>query len=276
MADDRHPRTRAYVQNMVAIRRAVSGEFESAETLFASTRHILAQHPDRRLASFYAHTHTSNAFDMGDAAHVYAMIERNSKRLDELHPGQPDATQWLIRGEMAMLENRFDDAAADFARVVQTDEDSAIAQDGTIYAEILRSVALLRAGKTDAAQQSWQRAAAWISAADAAPAHTPALLAAAHGVLLNHTGEPDAARAAFAQADEELAHSRQRPLSAHWQLRENRDEVRFHLWQAQSLRDAGKIEAARQHARQCLPASRTRLGQRHFFVRALQAIAETP
>lgn len=273
--DDRYPRMRAYVQNMAALRRALFGEFASAEALFASTRDILERYPDRRLSNYYVHTHASNAFDLGDTANAYAMIERGFEQAEKLTPGKIDGTVFLMRGELAMIENRFDAAAEDYARVVQMHPNQ-LPDINTIYPQILRVVALCFAGHRDAAWEHWHQANVWI--ADAAPSigHTPALLAAAQGVLLMDEGEADVAGIAFAQADVELSQARTRQISVHWQLRENRDEVRIRFWHAQALRNAGNADQAREQARQSLPASLDRLGGQHFFVRALQQLADDP
>lgn len=261
--DDSYPRERAYVQNMAALRRALFGEFESAETLFADTRAILDRHPDRRLQGYYARTHASNAFDLGDLVHAHAMVERGFAQAVPLH---------LMRGELAMLEGRFDAAAGDFAQAVQS-ADGSIRDIDVIYPQILRAVALHRAGHRDEARENWHLAATWLSDNTGTIGHTPALLAGAKAVLF---AEADALDAAFAQAQARLAQARTLPISVHWQLCENRDEVRLRLWHAQALLAAGRPEQARERALRALPASRTRLGARHFFVSALQDIATSP
>ncbi len=272
-ADDSYPRRRAYVQNMAALRRALFGEFESAETLFASTRAILDRHPDRRLLSYYAHTHASNAFDLGDPAHARAMIERGFARAAALNPEAIDSTLYVLRGELAMLEGRPDAAAEDFARAARMHAGGDAPGIDAIYPETLRAVALHRAGRREEARESWRRADAWLSGSTQPTGHMPAMVAAAKAMLFADAGDPDAA---FARADAALAHARTLPISVHWQLRENRDEVRLRLWRAQALHAAGRTEQAREHARQALPAGRERLGERHFFVLALEDIANAP
>ncbi len=272
--DDRYPRMRAYVQNMAALRRALFGDFEAAETLYASTRDILQRYPDRRLAGYYAHTHASHAFDLGDAAHAHAMIEGGLEYSEALNPGRLDSGLYLMRGELAMVQDRFDAAAEAYSQAVQSHAGNARPGLDAIYPQTLRAVALCRAGRGDEAWASWHQAHDWLTHAPSSTGHAAALLAAAQAVLLADGSEPDAAAIAFAQADTELASARTRPISVHWQLRENRDEVRFALWQAQSLHAAGRIQQAREHARQALPASRARLGDRHFFVQALREMAD--
>ena len=269
--DDRYPRERAYVQNMAALRRALFGEFESAETLFASTRTILDRHPDRRLQGYYAQTHAANAFDLGDAAHVHAMLERGAARAAALELRSADDDLSLLRGDLAMVEGRFDDAAEDFAHAAQNGDDRPGID--AIYPQILRAVALHRAGRADEARENWQLAAAWLSGRADDIGHTPAMLSGAQAML---SADADALDAAFAQADAQLAQARTQPISVHWQLRENRDEVRLRLWHAQALLDAGRAQQARELALRSLPASRERLGERHFFVVALQEIAQPP
>lgn len=271
--DDSYPRERAYVQNMAALRRALFGEFESAETLFASTRALLDRQPDRRLQSYYAQTHASNAFDLGDRAHAQAMIERGFARAAALDPEHVSDVLYLLRGELALLEGRFDAAAEDFAQTARMTVNGATPGIDAIYAQILRAVALHRAGRHDEARESWRQADAWLAGNPLTIGHTPALLTAAKALL---SADADTLDAAFAQADAQLAHARTLPMSVHWQLRENRDEVRLKLWHAQALLAAGRPQQARDYARQALPASRERLGERHFFVVALQDIAESP
>lgn len=268
--DDGFPRERAYILNMAALRRALFGEFESAETLFAGVRDILDRHPDRRLQTYYAQTHAANAFELGDLAHARAMVERGFARAELLNVETPSAVLYLLRGELAMLENRFDAAAADFAQTVRMNTGDDTPGIDAIYAQILRAVALHRAGRRDEARENWQLAAAWLSGNPRTVGHAPAMLTGAKALLF---AEPDALDTAFAQADEQLAHACTLPISVHWQLRENHDEVRLKLWHAQALLDAGRVAQARELALRALPASRERLGERHFFVRALQDIA---
>ena len=272
--DDRYPRERAYVQNMAALRRALFGEFESAETLFASTRAILDRHPDRRLQGYYAQTHAANAFDLGDAAHVHAMLERGAARAAALDLHSADDDLSLLRGELAMVEGHCAAAAGDYARAVQANtEGSAAPGIDAVYAQILRAVALHCAGDAQAARDDWRQADVWLSGASQPMGHAPAMLTGAKALLFD---APDELGASFAQADAQLAQARSRPISVHWQLRENRDEVRLKLWHAQALLAAGRTDQARDCALKALPGARARLGERHFFVVALQGIAEAP
>ena len=272
--DDAFPRERAYVQNMAALRRALFGEFESAETLFASTRDLLDRYPNRRLLGYYAATHASNAFDLGDLAHAHAMIERGFDRAAALDPQNISDTLYLLRGELAMVEGHCAAAAGDYARAVQANTEGGAAPGiDAVYAQILRGVALHCAGDAQAARDDWQQANAWLSGASEPMGHAPAMLTGAQAML---SADADALDAAFAQADAQLAQARSRPISVHWQLRENRDEARLKLWHAQALLAAGRTDQARDCALKALPGARARLGERHFFVVALQGIAEEP
>src|SRR5690606_24382901 len=152
-----------------------------------------------------------------------------------------DSTLLVLRGEMAMVEGHFDAAIEAFSQAVQMHADSATPGLDAIYPQILHALALSRTGRHDEAWESWHRANAWLSTATAPTGRASAALAPARAAPLADAGDPAATPIAFAQADADLARTRTQPISVHWQLRENRDEVRFRLWQAQALHSAGQI-----------------------------------
>lgn len=272
--DDAFPRERAYVQNMAALRRALFGEFTAAEALFASTRNLLDRYPDRRLLGYYAATHASNAFDLGDLAHAQAIIERGFARTAALNPQAGAGTLYLQRGELAMIEGHCGAAAEDYARAVQENTEAGTAPGiDAVYAQILRAVSLHCAGDAQAAGDEWRQAEAWLSGASQPMGHAAAMLTGARTLLF---AAPAAIGAGFAQAEAELAHARTLPISVHWQLRENRDEARLKLWHARALLAAGRAPQARELALEALPDARAKLGERHFFVLALEGIAQAP
>lgn len=258
---------------MAGLRRALFGEFESAQVLFddgaAQWKRLSLSYP----ANFQTITYAVNAFDMGDLDRSETMIEQGLVRSRVAYPTSVESTDWhWLPGEIALHRGDYPKAAARFAQGARLarQAERALAPIG-VYLLALQSVALTRDGKLADAQRVLeiaQREAAALPHADFATSMT----LAARAILLSHQKRHREALQTFDQALAEIEAGRKQPAVLEDQLRENRDALRYRVWKAQAQIDAGDLAGATATTRAARELGLATLGANHPFMQELSFV----
>lgn len=267
---------RRFALTKAAMRRALFGDFESAEAAYAEGDAM-----GKRMISFAPHRFEEamravNMFDLGDLEHARALIGpiRRANRT----PGRSDtweawSTDWLI-GEIALVGSRHSEAAIAFGEAATAARrQGASFEDFALYNESLEAVALALEGQIENSRVALKRADARVTTASS---YATAMRAAAHGVWFDRSGQLLAAVSAFNVAIGETNKARLAPIGLREQLMEHRDAVRIRIWQAQALQRSGDSAHTRAVVTEARGIGMKLLRSAHPFMRALDDLAQQP
>ena len=258
---------------MAGLRRALFGEFTSAQIVFddgaAQWKRMGLSFP----ANFESATYAVNEFDMGNLDQSAATIRDGAIQSRIAYPTSFESPDWhWLPGEIALHRGNWSEAADQFA------EGTLLAQWGGarylpmgVYMLALQSVALTRDGKLADSQRALditQREVAALPHADFATSMT----LAAKAMLLSHQKHHREALQTFDQTLAELEAGRKLPAVLEDQLRENRDALRFRVWKAQAQLDAGDLPGAAATASAAHQLGLATLGANHPFMHELSAV----
>ncbi|MEO7198888.1 MAG: serine/threonine-protein kinase [Dokdonella sp.] len=264
---------RVHATTMAGLRRALFGEFESAQSVFddgaAQWKRLSMSFP----ANFESLSYAVNAFDMGDLDRAETTIKHAVAQSRIAYPKSLESADWhWLPGEVALLRGHFLAAAEYFA------EGAALASRGEtrfaaqgIYLLALQSVALARANRLTDSQRILEVAEGQAAALPHADFATSMVLAA-KALLLSSEKRHGEALVAFDQAIDELEAGRNLPAVLEDQLRENRDALRFLVWKAQLQIDAGLHKEAIMTASEADRLGLATLGPNHPFMRELGSV----
>ena len=254
----------AYVHTMAALRRALFGEFASAQRLMDASAAMLERLGHVRLGGYYVATRSANAYALGHtetAVHeldAQITVERATTGTAEAYLG------WLlmVRGDALLASGHADSAAADYTEAADlADADDAPRE--ALYARALAAIARVEAGAVEQARAQLP------DHGDAVASHASAMALAAAARIADAEGRSTDAAHGYAAALAHLHAAASRPVDVHIQLRERRDRIRLLGWQAQATARNGDRAAARE----LLDAARREgvraLGASHPVVRAL-------
>lgn len=258
---------------MAGLRRALFGEFESAQTIFedgaAQWKRLSMSLP----LNFHSISYATNAFDLGDLDRSATLIKDAATQSRIAYPASFESFEWhWLPGEIAFHRGNYRQAGEQFAQgagLAQRGE-SRFAPIG-VYLLALQSVALTHEGKLAEAQRILevaQRDGAALPHADFATSMT----IAAKAMLLSHQKHHREALQTFDQALAELEAGRKQPAVLEDQLRENRDALRYRVWKAQAQIDAGELDAAAATLSAARKLGMATLGPQHPFMRELDAV----
>lgn len=275
-------RIRAHVLTMAGLRRALFGEFASAEAAFAQSQRIWTRLGFPNSSEFYLMSRAVNALDLGRIDQAQRLVEQalslRRKRGREYSPGGWYGLAELLwlRGEVALLSLEPGAAAGFFGEAA----DLALHSDKTFpaqaaYAASLQAVALVEAGRTDGAQQALDRALPLLAQPALQRTYAKAMTHAAQGVLLSRRNRHAAAIRALDLALAELGAAKARTAILEHQLKEHRDTVRYLTWKARAQLAAGSAGAARETLAQAQRVGLPTLGATHPFMRQVEQIAAT-
>ncbi len=258
---------------MAGLRRALFGEFTSAQIVFddgaAQWKRLGLSFP----ANFESVTYAVNTFELGNLDQSAAKIKEGAIQSRLAYPTSFESPDWhWLPGEIALQRGNYAEAADQFA------EGTLLAHWGEarflpmgVYLLALQSVALTRDGALADSQRVLdvaQREAATLPHADFATS----MSLAAKAMLLSHQKHHREALQTFDQALAELEASRKQPAVLEDQLRENRDALRFRVWKAQAQTDAGDREGATTTANAAHQLGLATLGANHPFMQELAAV----
>ncbi len=274
---DADSRWRANVFNTAGMHRALAGDFEAAETLFAETRRLSEILGDPRQSSWYATIHLHNALDRGrfDLAHriADAEIERmnNSPLVDEsdrrlVITGMLASRGGLYgaAGEHANAAHMFDQALADGGRL-------------TPFAQASRAFVLLRLGDTEAAHAALADAGTLPDPETGRATVQSAMTLAAGALIASVESRHADALAGFDRALAHLDRASAEPSDVVGQLFERRYAPIIRAWHGEALLAAGLVDEARTALTGALTLAQMTLGPQHPCTHAvLEHLARLP
>ena len=264
---------------MAGLRRALFGDFTSAQTLFDDGAAQWKRLGMRISMPFDEMSYAVNAFDLGALDRSIALLDEMTSQLrtlDHTPTAAPFADPYWLRGEIDLHQGNYAEAAtafssaADLARRGDTHSRRQAA-----YYFALQSVALSRSDHLAEADHA-------LELADRAefsrrlPDFASVALLAAHAVLLSERHQHAQAVATFDQALAELDAARHQPAVLEDQLKENHDALRVRVWKLKAQLAAGQTEAAAVTASRARQLGMQTLGAQHPFMRELDALTKSP
>ncbi|MGB4859964.1 MAG: hypothetical protein WBP11_11650, partial [Dokdonella sp.] len=262
-------RLRVYALTKAAMRRSGLGDFEGAEAAYAEGQAMLQRLGVEAPKYFDDAMRAVNFFDLGRLDSANALIEpihAANNNPASRYRWEPWNTDW-IGGEIALAQNRFDDAATLFdegARAVEAHPWNFL--ETSTYVRSLQAYALIRGGHVESASSIL---AATYPGIVAKPSYATAMRTAVRGALLGAQDRPQEAVVTLDAALSELAAAHRFPIGVREQMRETRDALRFRLWKMQAQLAAGEPEAAAATARVAQQLGLSTLGAQHPFMREL-------
>ena len=272
-------RARVHALAVAAPRRALFGEFASAEELYEQIEAIEGR---TKFQTGYAYLHmlsqAENQFDLGRTSKAVQKLQELAELASALSmPGfaQNDESAWL-HGEIALQAHDYTAAADYFASDANKAgrDDSGDAARRHVYLAALRIIALAEAGRMESAQALLAQLRARSAQASIENTYATAMVSAAEGVVADGLGKKSQAIAAFDQGLSELRNAKGHPAGLEEQLKENRDAVRIRAWKARAQFSAGSVADARRTWSEAQRIGASTLGDGHPFVLELERIAK--
>lgn len=272
-------RARVHVLAIAAPRRALFGEFASAETLYAQIEAI-DQRTKFRTGFAYLHilSHAENGIDLNQPQ----LIQQQLRELAELAStqslpqfAQNDQSPWL-RGELALLARDYAGAVEIFAagHSDTTVPDSPDVRRSHLYLGALEVVALTQAERIDEARHRFERLFSPPVLPTTESSYATAMAYAAKGVLSEAQSLHEQAVDAFDRAMLELQNAKSQPAGLEEQLKENRDAVRIRAWKVRAQYAAGRISDAQQTFIDAHRLGLGTLGAGHPFMLELEHVRQ--
>ncbi len=259
-----------HATTMAGLRRALFGEFESAQAVFddgaAQWKRLGMSLP----ANFESITYAVNAFDLGDLDRSAITIKEAIAQTRIAYPTSIEVPDWnWLLGNISLHRGDYPEAAEHFAQGVRQAHrfDSRFASMG-VYLRALQSVALTHANQLKESQRILDKAQRE-AATQPNENFATSMTLAAKALLLSSENHHREALATFDQALAELEAGRKQPAVLEDQLRENRDALRFRVWKAQAQLDAGDREGATTTANAARKLGLATLGPKHPYMQEL-------
>ena len=274
-----HDPDRVYFMVMAALRRSLLGEFAAADRLYVAADRLTHRLGLADQSSFTLQSYAVNCYDLGELDRAERLSARLATALsarEELStPGDfvGDSEPHWLRGEIALARNSPEDAAAAFGRALRMLSPVADRYPRQVtYDAALQAVALLDLGRERAAARLLRYAGGHARRADVRGSYAEAMVHAAQGRVLAHHGRHAQAVAAYDRALATLQAGRTRPLILEFQLKENRDALRFRVWKAQALAAGGDASATDRALADARRFGTATLGARHPLMQGLQGL----
>jgi len=272
-------RARVHALAIAAPRRALFGEFASAETLYAQIEAI-DQRTKFQTGFAYLHilSHAENGLDLNQPQIAQQQLREladlaSTQSLPQF--AQNDQSSWL-RGELSMLARDYAGAAESFAagNTRMAENDPVDIRRGHLYLAALEVVALTEAGHIDAANDRLERILSLPGLSAMENTYAMAMAYAAQGVLRDAQGLHVQAIDALDRAMLELQKGKSQPAGLEEQLKENRDAVRIRAWKIRAQYAAGRISDAQQTFADARSLGLATLGAGHPFMLELERIGQ--
>ena len=265
--------THVHATTMAGLRRALFGEFASAQTVFddgaAQWKRLSMSFP----LNFESVSYAVNAFDLGNLDRSAATIKDGIAQSRLAFPNSGEGYEWhWLSGEIALHRGNYRAAVEEFAQgEASTLQFGARFASDAVYLLALQSVALTHANQLAESQRIVEDAQCDAVALPHADFAT-GMAIAAKAVLLSHEKHHREALITFDQALAELEAGRKQSAVLEDQLKENRDALRIRVWKAQAQLDAGDREGAIATATDAHQLGLATLDPNHPFMLELAAV----
>ena len=258
-------RMRQRILVMAALRRALFGEFEAAETLYTEYESIKMRRDSTEIWSFDEFSRAVNAFELG-------RLEESEAAMSVINPAvisdQRIADINWLRGELALHRGEVETAVKRFREAQRIESRTHL----KVYYAALNTVALYHAGRVEEAREV-VAASRQIAADFEAPNIAMALLEAADATISAKNTDDMDRLDGFSRALTILDSAKEHPAVLEDQLKENRDAVRIRLWKAHTELETGSFNRARETIEEGLILGHSTLGAQHPFVLELERLS---